>query len=167
MAQLSRVSASSTSTRVTIPSELALRTRDRQSIVVTLGDQLRRVPRGVVRPDGDRISGHHVGDGGRERPTQPLLKVLGRLEVDDAAPEIDVVGQMQVGVLVADHEVGVGDDADDLVRVVDHRNAGQLVLAHQAKQGLDIRFRIDADDVRSHDVGDGFDAVSLPVRSLR
>ena len=67
------------------------------------------------------------------RLAQPLLEVPERLEEDDAAEQLEVVRQVQVGVLAGEHEVGLGDDPDAAPALVHHGHARQLVLAQHAQ----------------------------------
>ena len=74
----------------------------------------------------------------RDRLAQAVLEVAERLEEDDAAEEADHVRQVQVApLLVGDDEVGLRDDADAAPAVVDHRDAGHVVLAQDVHHVLD------------------------------
>ena len=130
------MSASSTSTRVTTPTRRPCSTTGSR---LCLEREISRAASSTSRLglDRHRVLGHQVARQRRGRLAQAVLEVAQRLEEHEAAEQLEVVRQVQVGVLAGHDQVGLGDDADAAPARVDHRHAGQLVLAQDAQHGLD------------------------------
>jgi hypothetical protein len=75
-----------------------------------------------------------------------------RLEEDRATKQVDVVGDVQVAVVVGEHQVGLGDHAHDAALVVHHGQARQLVTAERRHHFLDRRVRPHRGGLGVHDV---------------
>src|SRR4051812_37043918 len=127
----------------------------RQPVVPPAGDDPPGLVDAGVGRDRDRVLGHHVRHGQRQRLAQALLEVARRLEEDDAAEQLDVVREVQVALLVGDDEVGLRDDPDAAPALVDDRHARQFVPAQELHDGLGVVLRLHRDRIGVHDVGDG------------
>ena len=106
--------------------------------------------------DDDRVGGHQVADVGREGLVEPLLEALHRADEDDPAHDVEVVRQVQVGLLLAEDQVGLADDADDLVLGVDDRRSRpRSVLASRSIALRRVLLAGDGGHVGVHDLGGG------------
>jgi hypothetical protein len=124
----------------------------REAVVTGLVDEPRGVAHARVRGDRVGIARHHVGRVRGERLAQPLLEAAKRLEEDRPTEEIDVVRDVEIALVVGQHEIGLGDDPYAAAVGVDHRHAGQLVLAQQAHDLLHGSVRGDRLWRRVHDL---------------
>ena len=106
-------------------------------VVARFVDQPRGLVDRRVDVDGVGIGGHHVARVGRERLAQPALEAAQRLEEDRPAEELYVVRDVKVAVLVRQHQVALGDDADAPAVLVDDRDARKLVIAKRRHDVLD------------------------------
>ena len=112
--------------------EAALAVDHGQVVVVLLGD----------RP-GDRLgvvvgAGRRPGRGSSARETlvaKALLRRSSKPFIEPtktiAAHDVEVVRQVEVGLLVAEDQVGLADDADDVAFRVDHRDRAHVGLGQQ------------------------------------
>ena len=67
------------------------------------------------------------------------LEAPQRLEEHRASEQVHVVRDVEVPLVVGQHQVRLGDDADAGAGVVHHRQAGQLVVAQEPDHVLDRR----------------------------
>ena len=84
-----------------------------------------------------------------------LLEALHRADEDDPAHDVEVVGQVEVGLLLAEDQVGLADDADDLALGVDDRDRAEIGLGEQVDRLLRVLLAGDGGDVGAHDLGGG------------
>ena len=114
----------------TLPSSSTTGTRSKRCLLISVAACARR----VVRPDRlDLVAvGHQLLDVGRRGLLHALLELLLALQVDDAVEDLEVVRQRDVG--VHGHQVALGDDADQLAVVIDHRRAADALVAEQRDQ---------------------------------
>ena len=103
-----------------------------------VGDFLRHPVGRLVVVGDDRVGGHQLRDLGGEGFLQPLLEALHRADEDDPAHDVEVVRQVQVGLLLAEDQVRLADDADDLAVVVDDRNRAEVGLRQQVDRGAGV-----------------------------
>src|SRR4051794_15610463 len=109
---------------------------DREPVVAALVNQPSGLADGRVRPDRVGVAGHHVGGVGGEGLAQAVPEAAQRLEEDGAPEEVDVVRDVQVAVLVREHQVGLGDDAPNGALGIHDRQARQLVLLQRGDDVL-------------------------------
>ena len=105
----------------------------------------------VVGRHGEHLGRHDVGHGVAHHLPEALLELLLPAEVDEVAEQPEVMGQAHVGVF--DHEVALGDDADEAAVAVDHRHAAQILLLQQQHEVVNGGLGRDRHDVALHDVG--------------
>ena len=80
---------------------------------------------------------------GGERLAQAPLEAAQRLEEDRAPEQVDVVREVQVALVVGQHEVGLGDDPDAAPVAVHDGHARELVGAQRRDDLLDRRVGAD------------------------
>jgi hypothetical protein len=134
--------------------EPALVVDHRKPVVARVVDEPSGLADGRVRGGRIGIGSHHVRCRRGERLPQPLLEPPERLEEDGAAVEVHVVRNVEVTLVIREHQIRLRDDPCQPALPVDHRHAGQRVLAQRRDDVLHARVGRHRHRIGVHDLPD-------------